>query len=429
MTFSSFAPLSSLLCLSLLAGGSAAAQSLITPDDTRQTVVAIALADGTLQSGGFLDLDDGTSTVNRPYDAARVGAELWFTDDVQGIITRWNSFGTQQLGEIDLSPQRLRGMTVAFGSVWVAGGNPSASQPDFLFELSPGGAVLQQYPMPGLISGIVALGPDLLVANNDSNDILRVDPATGAVTGVFHASNGVTGIDRPGDLHALPNGHLLAGGGNAPVGIYEYDAQGVQLNYYDTSTLPLGGGVRGVHATADGNIVFTAATAVYRYEVQTQQIVELIDSLTCYYISTVPSLPLGTPECGANPNSTGRPGSIQAFGSRVISDGALRLVASDLPNASTGYFLTSRQAGFVALPGGSQGNLCLAGPIGRYVSQIGFTAGDGFFSFTIDSASMPQPTGTVPTLAGETWRFQCWFRDANPTSTSNFTNATAVTFQ
>jgi len=30
--------------------------------------------------------------------------------------------------------------------------------------------------------------------------------------------------------------------------------------------------------------------------------------------------------------------------------------------------------------------------------------------------------------AGSTWRFQTWFRDANPSVTSNFTDAIAITF-
>ena len=30
--------------------------------------------------------------------------------------------------------------------------------------------------------------------------------------------------------------------------------------------------------------------------------------------------------------------------------------------------------------------------------------------------------------AGETWHFQGWFRDADPTATSNFTDAVAITF-
>ncbi len=31
--------------------------------------------------------------------------------------------------------------------------------------------------------------------------------------------------------------------------------------------------------------------------------------------------------------------------------------------------------------------------------------------------------------AGEPWNFQVWYRDQNPTSSSNMTNAVSLTFQ
>ncbi len=30
--------------------------------------------------------------------------------------------------------------------------------------------------------------------------------------------------------------------------------------------------------------------------------------------------------------------------------------------------------------------------------------------------------------SGDTWNFQCWYRDNNPVPTSNFTDAVSVTF-
>jgi hypothetical protein len=46
----------------------------------------------------------------------------------------------------------------------------------------------------------------------------------------------------------------------------------------------------------------------------------------------------------------------------------------------------------------------------------------------LDLNDTPTNTGTTSILSGETWNFQAWFRDDNPTSTSNFSNAVAVTF-
>jgi len=46
----------------------------------------------------------------------------------------------------------------------------------------------------------------------------------------------------------------------------------------------------------------------------------------------------------------------------------------------------------------------------------------------VDLTAMPQPNGTVVVQAGQTWNYQCWHRDANPTTTSNFTYGYSVLF-
>jgi len=81
------------------------------------------------------------------------------------------------------------------------------------------------------------------------------------------------------------------------------------------------------------------------------------------------------------------------------------------------------------MPGGSQGTLCLGGAIGRYAGNIFQSSAAGDHSFPIDLAQLPSPTGNVAAAAGETWNFQCWFRDANPSVTSNFTYPVSITFQ
>lgn len=407
----------------------AGAQSLIAPDSTVRTVVAISAVDGALEASGFMDLDDGAIPANRPYAGAVVGNELWFTDDVTGKVTRWNRFGTIQLGAIDLAPNRLRGITVAFGAVWVGAGTPSGTVQDYLAEITPGGALVALHPMPGLVNGVAARGSELLVAINDDDTLRRVDPATGAVTGTFVVSNGISQFDSPEDIDVLSSGNVLVGGSLEPHGFFEYDPQGALLRYVDTTSIPQGG-VRGVQGLANGDVAFSAGQGLFRWSRGTGQIEQLATSLTLYYLNEVPSIPLGVRECGpAVPNSTGRPGTATAVGSAVLANGAVRLCAQDLPIAATGYFLCSRTPGHVVNAGGSQGTLCLGGTVGRFNQQIGFTANDGFFSITVDTTQVPQPTGFVGLLPGETWRFQCWYRDANPTVTSNFTDAMAVTFQ
>jgi hypothetical protein len=137
--------------------------------------------------------------------------------------------------------------------------------------------------------------------------------------------------------------------------------------------------------------------------------------------------PLGSNSCVAAPNSTGLPARISAHGDDRAAANALLLRASQLPQHAAGYFLTSRTTGFMANPGGSQGNLCLGGPIGRYAGNVLHSGSAGRFELQLDLAHMPLPTGAGAAQAGETWHFQAWHRDANPSVTSNFTDTTAVT--
>ena len=69
--------------------------------------------------------------------------------------------------------------------------------------------------------------------------------------------------------------------------------------------------------------------------------------------------------------------------------------------------------------------------MGRYnrPGQIISSGPTGSILFPIDLTAIPTPTGLVPALSGETWNFQAWYRDVNPTATSNFTDAVSVTFR
>jgi hypothetical protein len=140
---------------------------------------------------------------------------------------------------------------------------------------------------------------------------------------------------------------------------------------------------------------------------------------------------LGSNYCTTNPNSTGASSSISAQGSATVAMNNVTLMCSNLPLNAFAFFLTSRTQGFVANPGGSQGNLCLAGAIGRYVGpgQIQNSGATGAISLVLDLTVQPTPTGPVPVMAGETWNFQCWHRDAvGGTATSNFSNGLEIAF-
>ncbi len=131
-------------------------------------------------------------------------------------------------------------------------------------------------------------------------------------------------------------------------------------------------------------------------------------------------------------NSTGCGGVVLANGDPRLATGALELTATLLPQNSFGFFLTSQAQGNVVSAGGSDGTLCLGGSIGRFVGpgQVMNSGVSGSFTMTVDLNAVPAatPTGVTAVQPGETWNFQCWHRDVNPTATSNFTDAVSITF-
>ncbi|MDA1264886.1 MAG: hypothetical protein O2816_07400 [Planctomycetota bacterium] len=138
--------------------------------------------------------------------------------------------------------------------------------------------------------------------------------------------------------------------------------------------------------------------------------------------------PIGTNFCGpANLNSTGLPAVMSAFGQEAAAANDVRLDASQMSLNQFGYFINSQTQGFVNPPG-SQGNLCLSGQIGRYTANVSSTGATGEFSLQLNLNSTPTPGGHVAVNAGESWYFQAWYRDVNPSPTNNFTDGICITF-
>lgn len=121
-----------------------------------------------------------------------------------------------------------------------------------------------------------------------------------------------------------------------------------------------------------------------------------------------------------------------ATGSDVAVDNNLTLGASGLPNNAFAFFITALGQAQVNNPGGSSGNLCLGGAIGRYVGpgQIQQAGSAGTIALMVDLTQIPTPNGFVTANAGDTWNFQAWYRDSSSTGpTSNFTRGLELTFQ
>lgn len=120
-----------------------------------------------------------------------------------------------------------------------------------------------------------------------------------------------------------------------------------------------------------------------------------------------------TTECTGGPNSLGSPASIAAQGTFLAGGLPLTLLATNLPANQPGLMLTSQTPGNRFLVLNSQGRLCLAGSIGRFVSLTASSGPSGMIAVEVDTTTVPTGPGNVAIQSGETWYFQLWYRDIN----------------
>jgi len=134
---------------------------------------------------------------------------------------------------------------------------------------------------------------------------------------------------------------------------------------------------------------------------------------------------IGNSYCPSNANSTGQGAEACANGSLDIGDNNINFTVDKLPQNKIGYFLMSENSFSLPGFGGSQGILCVAPPLYRFNAFVLQSGTTGTFQFSPDVNALPQ--GQV-FMTGESWYFQCWYRDNNPTSTSNTTNGIELIF-
>lgn len=132
-----------------------------------------------------------------------------------------------------------------------------------------------------------------------------------------------------------------------------------------------------------------------------------------------------------NANSTGQVATCWAAGSHFVLDDAITINSRRLPPNTFAFLLVGTQEAFIANPGGSAGNLCVGGLLGRYQDNILNTGSMGRLDFDIDLDAIPGPFGTYSAESGTPLFFQWWYRDVDLSAggaTSNFSKALRVNF-
>ena len=130
-------------------------------------------------------------------------------------------------------------------------------------------------------------------------------------------------------------------------------------------------------------------------------------------------LPLGEDYCPNPANSTGLSAQLEVLGSPLAEYRTLRLEVSQLPPGQNALGIASLGTATVPGAGGGVGTLCLGLPVVRLL-PLQNSGTSGFVEV---------PVLALDLLPGVTWHFQCWYRDQNPTPTTNLSQAVSLTLR
>jgi hypothetical protein len=378
--------------------------------------------DGTLLDPVFVDINGlvglGGASQNVWDFIFAPNGEIWVSNYSAQAVYRFSADGTAYLGNLPVTVGLAVGIATQGSSFWVANVGGGV----------PGGAY--EFDLPAYTQANFVAGTNIWDVHDFEGDVLlcrsngmveRVDSTTGAVT-LFASPGGFCE-----QAFTRSNGGLLIAN-FSQTGYSVHDASGALVTSYNA----LGAGnIRGVAELANGRVLINGTSGVYVHDPVAGGVTQLSAGAGAF-IGVRRGGFVSTSTCSSNPNSTGNVADLSGTGSNSIASNDVRLTATSMPLNAFGFFLTSRTPGSVANPGGSQGVLCLGGSIGRFVGpgQIMNSGAAGSIALQINLTSMPQPTGPVPVVAGETWHFQAWFRDAvGGSATSNFTNGMTAVFQ
>lgn len=142
-------------------------------------------------------------------------------------------------------------------------------------------------------------------------------------------------------------------------------------------------------------------------------------------VAMIVPLNQATTYCAGTENSTGEVARLGAHGSPRVADGRdVEILGNGLPAGSYAVMFASRVPTMVPNPGGALGNLCVGGALSRSrpLTVSAFGAARVWLSEILAG------TGSAPTV-GDTWRFQCWYRDHDVSGPiSRLSNAVAMDF-
>lgn len=235
-----------------------AQQYVMGVDSTTDAVHLFDATTGALFQQSFIDLSVlGAAT---PIEALQVGNQIWVSDQLEDVIYRFGLNGSH-LGTIgNAGLDNIKGMAVVGNQVWVtnAGSNNGAPDDSIVFIDASTGVIGGSAATNGSLFDLINYN-GMVLGSNITTDDLELYDTSGNFASIFHASDGVSGIDFPEQLYAMASGNVLAAGFSTPAGVYEYDAFGNELGIVAGS----GESSRGVLELLGGSIMWTSGDGFF----------------------------------------------------------------------------------------------------------------------------------------------------------------------
>ncbi|MEC7233420.1 MAG: hypothetical protein VX015_03095 [Planctomycetota bacterium] len=144
-------------------------------------------------------------------------------------------------------------------------------------------------------------------------------------------------------------------------------------------------------------------------------------------LATSASAQIGTIFCAGQPNSTGSASVMSASGSTNVSQNDVTLSVDGLPANQFGLFITSQTPILAPNPGGSNGDLCIGGSLGRITTLVN-SGSTGDVSLALDLTGIPNSNALYAVAPGDTVYFQLWHRDTAAPGFSNFSPGIQIAF-
>lgn len=290
--------LASITCSAALLVATAAVEAgstqyLMVVDSGNDRVMLFDPFDGSLVEETFIDIAGnlpGDLTSGTPKQAIQVDDQVWISDQLRSRIDRFSIEGDYidsiGGGETD-GMSNIRGLMRVGDTVYVANNGTANDAPgQSILTLDLDGNITGNFAVSGSPWSPIVWGDNLLLSFSGAGSRIDEISFDGQVVGTFH--QGSANFIQQINANSLGGVYAAAFSGLTTRGIYQYDADGAQVNFWNV------GPARGVHELGNGLVLWADGVAVDVLDPATGVTVSVFDGAGSFQFIS----PLEIPDSG-----------------------------------------------------------------------------------------------------------------------------------